>query len=96
MIGLPAGSQVTDPIQLYVTTDTMVILFIAIVGATPVLPWIGNNVFFLNSDKNATDAPDLLWGAIQLQKTMLLGIIFVLCAVKLSAGTYNPFIYFRF
>jgi hypothetical protein len=35
-------------------------------------------------------------GAGAIARAAVLSVLFVLCAVQLAAGTYNPFIYFRF
>jgi alginate O-acetyltransferase complex protein AlgI len=95
MFGLNSKMGILPPFQLFINNETLIAMFFGIIGATPLglriiqpvqgmeQPEGGN--FFIKAKS--------LW---HLQHTALLTVIFLGCAVKLSAGTYNPFIYFRF
>ncbi|HEX8601192.1 MAG TPA: MBOAT family protein [Pseudoduganella sp.] len=81
MFGMGAAQgEVPHPWQMYFGNSAMTALVIGVLLAI----WRGNPML---------RAPVLLWHP--LRATALL-LCFVLCVVSLAAGTYNPFIYFRF
>jgi len=69
---------------------TMLALAVGLIGSAPLVPWLDARIGAwrggLAPARVATDV------ATQL----VLGALFVTCAMWLAAGTHNPFIYFRF
>jgi alginate O-acetyltransferase complex protein AlgI len=97
MAGLARGNGVDYHPSLYFNTEVALALFVGAVAATPVLEWVRQwRARFLES---LGDRP--LWAWV-CQGTFALGDLAALCllalasAMLMAAGTYNPFIYFRF
>jgi len=67
--------------------DTVIMLIAGFVFSTPVFQ------YFLKKLNNMRSA---VKPAIEISLMILLFALFIICAVGLAAGTYNPFIYFRF
>jgi hypothetical protein len=66
-----------------------------VVGATPAAPHLAAwRARLIASDASA--AARHLDGALAWAEVAVLAGVFLLAAATLSAGTYNPFIYFRF
>jgi alginate O-acetyltransferase complex protein AlgI len=84
--GAPAGPAVADYVDPLVVTT----LAVAVVGATQVArrlgAWRDRIAASGGARGSAVQAVDVAW----------LGAVFVAAAAWLAAGTYNPFIYFRF
>jgi alginate O-acetyltransferase complex protein AlgI len=79
-----------DNANFYLTSETIVTLLIAIALSTPV--WRGiDRLLQLRLLRQNSYA-----GILQLIDGIWLLILFVLCAVYINEGSYNPFIYFRF
>ncbi len=68
-------------------------LVAGIIGSAPVVPWL---LARIERARAATAAPALFEFWHGVASSLLLIALFVLCAGALSAGTHNPFIYFRF
>ena len=86
---LSAMSGMTSGIYLasdFWTLELAWVLPFAILAATPVRPWI---------EAQLTKLPQLE-GVGSLVETLGLGVLFFVSTVMLAAGTYSPFIYFRF
>ena len=84
-----SGMQLLHPIGLYLDNQSWAALFAAMFAITPFTPWLKAKL--LGASPSAGRA-----AAVQILGTLALGILFVLSAMKLAAGTHNPFIYFRF
>ncbi|MFH0907860.1 MAG: MBOAT family O-acyltransferase [bacterium] len=71
----------------YLNREVIVAAIAATIGSAPFIPWLNRKL------RNRGPALDLIrqTGALAGLAVMLL-----LCAMKLAAGTHNPFIYFRF
>ena len=84
--GFAEGSDLVRPLPLYATPDRILALGLGAVFAMPLLPALRNRAARRN------------WSRPELHFASLAGYAAILyaCAVVLSAGTYNPFIYFRF
>jgi alginate O-acetyltransferase complex protein AlgI len=86
MAGFSTAGGLQADAALHLTRKLVLALGLGVLFAVPWLPWIGQAKFAAWHELSALRATaDLL----------LLGI-FVLCAMSVAAGTYNPFIYFRF
>lgn len=95
MFGLGPNSPTTMDINLYVNFDGSVYFAIAmgIVSASPLWRRLFNGVFDLFNFSKQVGQTAIL------ARSLRTGIIYVLLffsVITLAAGTYNPFIYFRF
>lgn len=95
MAGLTNANNAGYPWQIYISRETVFALICAIIGA---MPWIRRlRETYRNLGIQRTGRMNLrLIPIANIQETLILIIIYFCCAVKLSGGTYNPFIYFRF
>jgi alginate O-acetyltransferase complex protein AlgI len=77
------------PLNFYWNTYTITICSIGLIAATPIAPAINKKYLTL---------PVHHYGniAICLFQSTACCLLLYLCAMELAAGTYNPFIYFRF
>lgn len=95
MFGLSANEWYVSFDPLYVNNETFLILFIGIIGCTPIgrllkefyFKWIEGADMRLSSPVKITTS---------LASLVYLVGIFVFSIMFLASGTYNPFIYFRF
>jgi alginate O-acetyltransferase complex protein AlgI len=71
----------------FLTTDRVLIMGLGILFATPLAPWLRNRLEQFAGIRYA--AAEAIW---------MVGLValFCLCVASLSAGNFNPFIYFRF
>ncbi len=103
MFWLQDGSQLVDlrttvvaatrlhPIGLFADARTWIAIGAGIVGSTPWLPAVAAWTEGLwRSGRTA------LATVLESLGLVALAVLFVLCAMELAAGSYNPFIYFRF
>lgn len=74
--------------EFLIDVNFLITLFLGAVFATPVRKKLFEDCFFIN-----TNSP---MSVKRWAYTILLGLTFLLSIVYLAAGTYNPFIYFRF
>ena len=88
MAGMGSATSLSGSLGMYVDTERLLALAAGIVGATPILPAIKNWIARSPSRAVAAGA-----GVVEL---VALPAIFLASAMLLAAGTYNPFIYFRF
>ena len=68
---------------------------IGCVGAMPIVPWLWEKRRGLIAPE-AGAASRALDGAFAVAHVVVLAAVFAACALALSAGAYNPFIYYRF
>jgi alginate O-acetyltransferase complex protein AlgI len=90
LLGRGAADAATHPAALYVDPLVATTLAAAVVGATPVARLLGRWRDRVAAAGGARAA------ALLALDTAWLGAVFVAAAAWLAAGTYNPFIYFRF
>ena len=88
MSGLGTGSGLEYHTGLYLNPELVLILAAGIVGSTPVLPALARWRARLEST-----GPGI---AVEAARLLGLGAILWGSALLMAAGTYNPFIYFRF
>jgi alginate O-acetyltransferase complex protein AlgI len=69
-------------------------LLIGVAGCTPVVPWLAAKCRVWS--EGTPSAPWVAESALELARLGSLAVIFVFAVMRLSSGTYNPFIYFRF
>lgn len=94
MAGFAEGAPTLRPLGYYVQADLLLALCIGLVVATPILP----TVEAWRARRLASGTPVAVAGDGALTLAGLAGyvVLFALCAIQLSSGALNPFIYFRF
>ena len=94
MIGL-APQDATSDIALYFTPDLVLAICIGVTGCLPVVPEINRRI---NGALEALSgrAAVVVEGIFAAARFSIVGAIFITAAALSAAGTYNPFIYFRF
>jgi alginate O-acetyltransferase complex protein AlgI len=90
LLGFAEGDPAVHPVAQWLDGLTAFTLVAAVVGATPVArrlsEWRDRSAAVPQRSGTAVLSLDVAW----------LGFVFVAAAAFLAAGTYNPFIYFRF
>ena len=95
MAGFATGDGVKAFVAMYLSRDILIALGLGILFSAPVYAGTGNWIERVLMG-SAKWVPRCLGQTVSLVHVVSLIGIFVLCAVKLASGTYNPFIYFRF
>jgi alginate O-acetyltransferase complex protein AlgI len=95
MFGFVANAGVTQEIEWYLTREVRIALIAGVVFSMPVVPALRGAVSqglakLRGAVRNAVEL------AVSACRLLYLSSLYVLCAMFLSAGTHNPFIYFRF
>jgi alginate O-acetyltransferase complex protein AlgI len=91
MLGMQAGSPDVHHLGLYVDSLLAVALLAGIVGS---MPWLPRLVAW-HAGISAARRPRLSL-SLEIAGMAALALVFVGSAFELAAGSYNPFIYFRF
>jgi alginate O-acetyltransferase complex protein AlgI len=95
MGGLGHGTGLAYHPALYIDTQVVLALIAGVIGSMPFVPSTGR----LESDllgHASGRASWLLRHGLAVTELAALSLLFVASAMSLAAGTYNPFIYFRF
>jgi alginate O-acetyltransferase complex protein AlgI len=88
MAGFSTASGVEHPLALYLDAERLLALAIGIVGSTPILAAVKRRI------ERSPSRPVAIGASVA--EVAALGSMLVVSAMLLAAGTYNPFIYFRF
>jgi alginate O-acetyltransferase complex protein AlgI len=88
MAGLGGATASASSLAMYIDTERIIALAVGVVGATPILPAI--KAWIARAPSRAV----VVGGDVI--ELIALPAILVASAMLLAAGTYNPFIYFRF
>jgi alginate O-acetyltransferase complex protein AlgI len=88
MFGLGTGTGLQYHVGLYWNAELALILLAGIVGSTPLLPRLAH------WRQRITNPP--LGAFVEAGRLAGLAFLLVASAMLMAAGTYNPFIYFRF
>lgn len=92
--GFGSGSGEAHYAGLYLDNITVLALAAGAVGSTPIAPWLAARLAaFTTRPASGTSAIEAI---LRVGRLAMLAALFLLCAIQLAAGTYNPFIYFRF
>ncbi len=97
LAGFGAAANAKYPIGLYLDKGLWLVLFAAAIGSTPWVPWLGERYQSLLENPGTKAVPQgamSIFGASLRLGSLLL--LLVASAAVMSAGTHNPFIYFRF
>jgi len=90
LLGLGTGDPVQRPLREFLDPLVATTIVIAIVGATPAARRLGARLEELAS------ARPRISGLVVTADTAWLVLVLIVATAFLAAGTYNPFIYFRF
>jgi alginate O-acetyltransferase complex protein AlgI len=90
MAGRSNAGPVVPDIRLYVDLEVLLGLALGIIGSMPVFPWLAARVDRLRRDSPGLEAP------IELAIVAGIAAIVLYSAMLMAAGSYSPFIYFRF
>jgi len=97
MTGASGVDTMRHPIGLYLTNEVALTLIVAAIASTGVYPWLVRHATDLLSPGDlpikAPASGSALLGVIEPAYLLL---VFVVATAYVAAGTYNPFIYFRF
>jgi alginate O-acetyltransferase complex protein AlgI len=98
MTGLGGGDSLVYHTGLYWTREVMLVLVVAVIAATPVFPRILRRLFLAPGIRagqlfSAHPSLQVLWSTFGIAA---LALILLASGMNLAAGTFNPFIYFRF
>ena len=83
----PTVSMPAVTLSSLVGTENAVAMALGVVFSLPVLPWVLDK---FTADRTVWSGAQLLTGGLVLLS------MFLMCTTYIMAGTYNPFIYFRF
>lgn len=92
MVGLTPADGTVYYASLYLDPMTVMTLLVGCVFAAPLAPWLGRWM-----QERTRRSPVRLWQpTLNAGYYVILMMLFLLSATYIAAGTYNPFIYFRF
>jgi alginate O-acetyltransferase complex protein AlgI len=97
MAGFGEGDGQGVYARMFITHEAMVVALAGVVAATPVVPWLKSCV----AERWAGGSPASGWRRLAIAGWDMAHVLAVAglllgAGMKLAAGTYNPFIYFRF
>jgi alginate O-acetyltransferase complex protein AlgI len=95
LAGLSPGDANLCRPGLYVDRWVATVLVVALVAATPIRPWLRSRMERLSTRLESPWRLGLEVGRSAFGMTALGGVL-LLSVMLVAAGTYNPFIYFRF
>jgi alginate O-acetyltransferase complex protein AlgI len=97
MFGFARGTGVEYHLSLYLNAELALALGAGTMGAMPILPFLQRmQKAFLATVAARTRFAPLVQSAFALAGISILFLLLTGSAMHLAAGTYNPFIYFRF
>jgi len=95
MSGFAEGSGAEHYLGRYMDAKLGVVMILGIIGSIPVFPWIVDKWRQLTGGFRPVSA-GLFEGGAAFFRLAYLTLILLSCAMTLSSGAHNPFIYFRF
>ncbi|MDB5763994.1 MAG: putative poly(beta-D-mannuronate) O-acetyltransferase [Herminiimonas sp.] len=95
MAGFGAGKGLEHNVAMYMNSEIVMTLCVGAVGAMPVVPYVSRKLQELRMSPAYRESP-LLSSTLSAATILSLSLVFLASASYLAAGTYNPFIYFRF
>ncbi len=95
MFGLADVSQVSYAVGELIGPQELVVAFAAVIASMPLLPW-ATLILSRRLAQTATLHQTVIRFGISFSRVVVLAAIFLSAVSWLAAGTYNPFIYFRF
>ena len=95
LFGFGEGTGVGQHLFFHIKMEQILALIAGIIGSGPIMPYLDEQISTFLS-KYRSRFMRFLHAVFPTVKGLLLLSILLLCIIKLSAGTYNPFIYFTF
>ncbi|MCB9890659.1 MAG: hypothetical protein H6832_17085 [Planctomycetes bacterium] len=98
MLGFGPGDGVVHDATTYLDAEVVLTILLGCVIAMPIVPTIGlwARRVLDRHESVPTRAGVVAVSAMRGALFCSLAVLFIACATKLAASTYNPFIYFRF
>jgi alginate O-acetyltransferase complex protein AlgI len=95
LAGLAQGSRLEHHLSLYLDTEVMIALAVGVIACAPVLPGLMRGLTRRRRALQRASRPgfDTLRA---VGETAALMLVFLISLTWMAAGTYNPFLYFRF
>jgi alginate O-acetyltransferase complex protein AlgI len=95
MAGFAQGSRLEHHLSLYVDMEILIALAVGVLASTPVLPRVMRGLTHRRKVLPLASRPgfDTLRA---VGETVALMLVFLVSLSWMAAGTYNPFLYFRF
>ena len=75
---------------LFANPEVFLMIIAGLIGSVPFVPWLNEKLDILEQKAG------IIYIIRQTGTIVILMAILLACSMKLAAGTYNPFIYFRF
>lgn len=96
LTGFGAAANAKYPVSLYFDRGLSLVLAAALIGSLPWIPWIARQLESLQQEnQNSLPRLSICFAGAALRFGCL-ALLFLASASVMSAGTHNPFIYFRF
>lgn len=95
MVGITADAVSTRDLEWYMTREIRIALIAGVLFSTPVVPAFVGFVSRVVTGLKGLNRNVVEW-TVAICRLLFLSVLYVLCVMFLSAGTHNPFIYFRF
>jgi alginate O-acetyltransferase complex protein AlgI len=95
MAGLGPGTGLAHHPAVYIDTQVVLAMIAGVVGSAPILPHLGRHLTAVVV-RGSGPVGVLLRHGLAIAEVASLFLLFWSSAMLLAAGTYNPFIYFRF
>ncbi|HUR28356.1 MAG TPA: MBOAT family O-acyltransferase [Planctomycetota bacterium] len=89
LFGFSAGNPALAYPALYLDPVRLLAIAAAIIGSMPWIPWLRERL--ANVGKRGIR---VAW--LDVSGDLVLGAVLLMCALELSVGTFDPFVYFRF
>jgi alginate O-acetyltransferase complex protein AlgI len=94
MYGFAQGTGAGHHVYFYVQLDTLLAMILGFIGSAPIFPYVEKKINEFTGKPGRLNA--IVGSSYPTVRLLLLLFVFALSIIKLSAGSYNPFIYFRF
>jgi alginate O-acetyltransferase complex protein AlgI len=95
LFGFGRGDGVEYHVALYLDNQVLVALAAGILFSTPIAPWI-SSLLRQYMDNGSELHSRCLEVGLTLGRKVILACVLGAATLSVAAGTYNPFIYFRF
>ena len=95
MFGVARGDANVQHLGLYLNGVVFTALVAGVLGSTPICHWL-RLMFAGWCAQRESRTRSVLDGLVKVGMLVALGTVFLVSSMMVAAGTYNPFIYFRF
>jgi alginate O-acetyltransferase complex protein AlgI len=95
MFGVRQATELRQLLGMHLTNQVTCAILLGVLFSMPFRPWLGRLRGKLMAALPRGIRPGILCADLVFEPVLLMGL-FILSAVWLAGGTYNPFIYFRF